>query len=466
MDVAICLFLACCLGVDFGINKPSVQPYIETPKTSNPPGLGEDSTFYSVVVACYSVGEFFGAIVFGGLTSSPLGHKWVFYLSTVIGVIGGCCYTFAAVGWMALIGRILQGIWAGAINASIRAFVTKTTSKPYVGRFVTTITFLATFFVLNSSGAAGLMGGVNIIYGDIRFDEFRGPGWILIALGVFTLFVTLLFRETYEEGVKEAAEAAQAISVDNFASEEKQKSGCVICVIPDSVNRPLLVSIVLIFFAFSVGLSLNETILTPLSRDCLGMSVEKTATVFLAGGITNGVGFPILLVLQRYFPKQVSSVRVTFFALFLCFGACVIWTDWAGAFFPDPCQQHTCTFSLNSSVVCPPDKTMEACESSSPQCSWMTNTTYGPCLDCPPVCRNLEKTLSVYQLYSGNMLLAIGFTMGRAASSAFYSELLQGRAQGLLMGLLIATGSFARIVAPLIGVLLWACCLWYWDWYC
>jgi MFS family permease len=50
------------------------------------------------------------------------------------------------------------------------------------------------------------------------------------------------------------------------------------------------------------------------------------------------------------------------------------------------------------------------------------------------------------------MLLAIGFTMGRAASSSFYSELLQGRAQGLLMGLLIATGSLARIIAPLVGV--------------
>jgi hypothetical protein len=43
------------------------------------------------------VGEFSGAIIFGGLTNS-VGHKWVFYLSTVLGVIGGCSYTLATSG--------------------------------------------------------------------------------------------------------------------------------------------------------------------------------------------------------------------------------------------------------------------------------------------------------------------------------------------------------------------------------
>lgn len=160
-------------------------------------------------------------------------------------------------------------------------------------------------------------------------------------------------------------------------------------------------------------------------------------------------------MLQRYYPKVFTSIRVTFFALGLSIASSLLWTDWS-SWSHDPCQDFTCSYSLNSSIVCPSNHTIEACQSFSPSCVWMQNGTFGPCHNCPPVCRNpgkhkdissyhqnshpQEQSLSVYQLYIGNMLLAIGFTMGRAASSGYYSELLQGKAQGFLMGLIIATG--------------------------
>lgn len=304
-----------------------------------------------------------------------------------------------------------------------------------------------------------------LIFQDIRFDAYRGPGWVLVALSVVTLYIILMFGETYEAGVLEASRESQ---------QPPSSTSC-FCEIPPEVNKVLLFAVVLLFFAFSIGLGLNETILTPLARDSFGMSIQgsihhpllttkATSSVFLAGGATNAVGFPILILLQKYYPRKVTSIRVTFFALFLCIASSLIWTDWNSIIYDDPCQDFTCTYSLNSSIVCPTNHTMEACHSFSTSCVWMKNGTHGLCPDCPPVCRdpglfgkqrfliNTEKSLSIYQFYVGNMLLAVGFTMGRAASSGFYSELLQGRAQGFLMGLIIAVGSVARIVAPLVGV--------------
>jgi hypothetical protein len=118
---------------------------------------------------------------------------------------------------------------------------------------------------------------------------------MLIALGVLALFIILLFRESYEEGVREQARKTNARESVNpmnsldqgsgsfsesrvaVPEEDSQKkcTGC-LCDIPEDISRGLLFTIVLVFFSFSVGLSLNETILTPLARDSFGMSVEGT----------------------------------------------------------------------------------------------------------------------------------------------------------------------------------------------
>lgn len=51
-----------------------------------------------------------------------------------MGLIGSLLYAFAVEGWMALIGRICDGIWAGALNSTIRTYITKSTKKENIGR--------------------------------------------------------------------------------------------------------------------------------------------------------------------------------------------------------------------------------------------------------------------------------------------------------------------------------------------
>lgn len=79
----------------------------------------------------------------------------------------------------------------------------------------------------------------------------------------------LLFGENYEEGVLEE-NIRRSINEDI----KTEKSSICHLELPPDLSRPLLCSIIFVFFAFSVGLSMNETILTPLARDTFGMSVE------------------------------------------------------------------------------------------------------------------------------------------------------------------------------------------------
>ena len=117
--------------------------------------------------------------------------------------------------------------------------------------------------------------------------------------------------------------------------------------------------------------------------------------IFLSGGLTNVVGFPALLLLQRYFPDKATSSRVTFFASFLCLASMIIWTDWSGIVHPhDICQQATCTYSLERRIICPLNQSAVACTSLSDQCVWMQNGTFGACDSCPLVCRDPSKTLN------------------------------------------------------------------------
>lgn len=188
--------------------------------------------------------------------------------------------------------------------------------------------------------------------------------------------------------------------------------------------------------------------------------------VFITSGAMNAAAFAILGSLQNFFPKIVTSTRVMFVSLFLCIMATLIWTDWLFLINEgtDRCQAHSCSFSLNASIICPANKSLEACHIAGSECVWMQNATFGSCETCPRICRNPgmiphelnltlpAKSLSIYQLFLGNILLAVGFSVGRAGSSSLYSELLQGQSHGLLMGLLVASGSVARICAPLIAV--------------
>ncbi len=89
----------------------------------------------------YSAGEVVGSIGFGSMGSTRLGIKWSLVMATLIHLVGCYFYATAVEGWMALLGRILNGIFAGAVNASVRSYITKSTKKENIIKDLSGITF-------------------------------------------------------------------------------------------------------------------------------------------------------------------------------------------------------------------------------------------------------------------------------------------------------------------------------------
>ena len=58
-----------------------------------------------------------------------IGVKWSLFMSTFLFIIGSYLYGMATTSWMVLLGRILEGIWAGSVNALLRSYITKSTTK-------------------------------------------------------------------------------------------------------------------------------------------------------------------------------------------------------------------------------------------------------------------------------------------------------------------------------------------------
>lgn len=140
----------------------------------------------------------------------------------------------------------------------------------------------------------------------IRFDEYRAPGWILVAIGAISFCFILFFRESSEDLGEDNREDTRLINSniseedeftsydDNYtyirsdskystspsesrhlwsSSDMSAQDAPVNCLHKKmrDINGSLLLSVLFVFFAFSTGWSLIETILTPLTRDTFGM---------------------------------------------------------------------------------------------------------------------------------------------------------------------------------------------------
>src|SRR4051812_7195835 len=92
----------------------------------------------------------------------------------------------------------------------------------------------------------------------LRFDSYRAPGWILLGLGLIGLYMVLFFQESYEKGARRSSRAATTMNEDEG----------------DGLSYVLVISVLFVFFSFSVGWSIIETTLTPMARDSFGMDIK------------------------------------------------------------------------------------------------------------------------------------------------------------------------------------------------
>ena len=116
------VFIGC---VQFSIVLPSLWIYLE--------GMGSTKAFYAAVVSAFSVGEAVGAILLGAVSSFP-GVKPTLLFCCSLGAAGAAAYALAEAAsnvspgagpWVALFGRLAQGIAAGGRQAVQQAYLAR-----------------------------------------------------------------------------------------------------------------------------------------------------------------------------------------------------------------------------------------------------------------------------------------------------------------------------------------------------
>lgn len=116
------VFLAC---ISFSIVLPSLWPYLER--------FEADENFLALVLAIYSIGEFFGAIIWGYIYNAS-SMKFSLYTCIFTGFAGSILYSMGGYflpwgKWLVFLGRFVQGLWTGGQQAVEQAYISECIDK-------------------------------------------------------------------------------------------------------------------------------------------------------------------------------------------------------------------------------------------------------------------------------------------------------------------------------------------------
>jgi MFS family permease len=227
----------------------------------------------------------------------------------------------------------------------------------------------------------------------------------------------------------------------------------------NGASTQVILTLLFGFFMSSLGFTMVETMAAPVMQDHFGTSVSSSSLLFFVGGAASVLSFLVIFFLNKYWktangdPVVNPRQQAIFSMVMSCMGALLL-TDFQ-SLQEDPCSQFSCSWEIGGET-CAPELTADPC-SASATCGW--NPTLADCgADCPPVCYNPALQMAPEQLFGGFALINLAFPVGRVGIASFYSQLLQSKKKqsGLMQGLLVATGSLARIAGPLFSVALYA----------
>jgi hypothetical protein len=343
-------------------------------------------------------------------------------------------------------------------------------------------------FVCVSMAISPYIGGIldtNISFHSaplVQFNIFTWPGWILSFCGIICAIGTITIKNTSSDTNREESavpkthgsfertpllteepnptstneesddlqDGRSVESPPSFYSPPKVKEPSSGIIPWENNGRPnwIVWNTILAFFISSLGYTAIETMATPYMQDQLAIEVDKTSIVFLIGGIANVIVFTLIVLL----PKELTDLRLQIvFSSVLCVVGCLFLVNWKGLIHApfakdDPCQMFTCAFDTGINNY-PCANVTE----SNDMCANKNCLAIGAeCETCLDICLKPALTLSYVFVIIGFAVINVGFPPGRVGSGAYYSVLLGAKKQGFMQGLLVSSGSIARILAPLI----------------
>ena len=321
----------------------------------------------------------------------------------------------------------------------------------------------------------------------VQFNIFTWPGWILSACGLICSFAVLILKNTGGSPPSPVVlpttptptpslafkqNKSRLLSDDSFNRERDSnpsnpnsmdQSEISHLLEQTSFNKPkskwslwenndrpnwIVWNTIFAFFVSSLGFTAIETMATPYLQDQLAVEVEDTSIVFLVGGIANVVVF----VLMLFLPAVVLDFRVQIiFSSLMSVIGCLFLINWKGLIHAplakdDPCQMFTCAFPTGINNYPCINETL-----SNDLCQDKNCLAIGlECETCLPICLKPALTLTYTLIMVGFAVINVGFPPGRVGSGSYYSALLGAKKQGFMQGLLVSSGSVARIVGPII----------------
>ena len=198
--------------ISFSIVMPSLYIYLTA--------LEASASFYALVVAMFSVGEAFGSLGLGAL-STYIGTKRTMQLCSTCSFIGSVSYSLAQVchdhflpelgPLVVLFGRTMQGVGSGGQQATEQAYFS--IAAPIEQRTELTGrlgTFASLGFIFGPAIGAFVASAVpTFAIGAIEFNVFTKVGWFVSALYVSCFSLTTLCFEEVQRPPEAGVESAK-----------------------------------------------------------------------------------------------------------------------------------------------------------------------------------------------------------------------------------------------------------------
>lgn len=403
------VFLAC---VSFSIVLPSLWPYLQR--------FDADENFLALVLAIYSIGEFFGAIIWGYIYNAS-SMKFSLYTCIAAGFVGSILYSMGGYfipwgKWLVFLGRFIQGLWTGGQQAIEQAYITECIDKNQNLSMIADLGAAAVLgFVLGP--VIGLVGRfVNFNIGSFYVDEYTSCGYfqaiftIVMFLGSALLFTEIPreWRRGLQEELQEDSGEDESIEAES-ANEMLKSNKDVLNKDPEQVDfskideeerdtlcrlkpnmKGVIVSLLIFLIHFN-GFAVQETITTPISTD-------------IAHKYTDTLDYPESFAYVLFACAGVLSL-ITFIAL-----------KRINEILPDK------TFVLISSV--------------------MGLIGYLLLIDYSP------RIIEPARFIIGFCIISITFPLGRGVTLSMFSKIIGRNKAGVYMGYMLAVGAVSRIIGP------------------
>ncbi|EGC31595.1 hypothetical protein DICPUDRAFT_57630 [Dictyostelium purpureum] len=378
-------------SIGFTLTMPSMYDYLYNDDPNH-------NTYFSFIVASYSLGQFIGSPIFGKWSNRRNSGEPLI-ASIAISVIGSILYAvtyeFKTMGFVGVMvaARFIVGFGAGNVSVC----------RAYASEMATLEN--KTIVMSKMSGAQGVgfvlgpiigtvLNFINFHIKGLVVNGYTAPGYLQVLIAVINILVVVfLFKDCRDLKKRNAPKQEESRGLlDDEQGLDNQKPNQEQAIFPIILSIYLFAVVISIFAVF-------ETILTIMTKQYYGW--EKIPNGLILGG-SGILSIVVFIIISRPFIKKIEDRKTAIFGFINLFVALIILTNY--------------------------------------------NHPLGK-----------ETILPKVQLFIGTFFVSVGYPIASSLVYAIFSKILNPNSPtvGTKMGWLTAGGSLARMVGPIWAEAIW-----------